>query len=193
MKIKNLITITLLAFCLAWTTGCIKSLGGSNTETRNEPITAITDVPDEKPGINLVKIVTESGEEAVVNVDNIPKDKDGIPVYPVVSTKPSSAGKAVVKGLEWVPGYGTLLSGIANVGLLGFTRWQRKKQQAEIEARMRGEAEISKLKQIGIAMAAGVEVVADSDEVKKAIASRMPKDLVEEFDNLTVGVRGKST
>jgi len=188
-----------------------------NYDTTNDPIVKIVDIVDVKEGQDLVQVTTKSGQTAIVDkamLDfynkttgepteekaNIAFDAAGkaqidnpnlVPFLPVVDVEPGMLTKIGTNLLGWIPGVGDSAKGILGALMSGWIFFERRKKNAEIAARKRGETELTNTKLIGLAMATGIEM-SKNVEVKKIVSEVMPDGLKPLFDDQTAGVRSPS-
>ena len=218
MNIKAIYTVLLLSFTLLFV-GCDKSsFSVVDYDQTNDPIVKIVDVVDVKAGQDLIRVTTKSGQEAVIDkamLDfyekstgavssekaDISFDSTGkantnnpnlVPFLPVVTTEMSGIAKLGTNALGWIPGYGGETKGIVVILLGAFADWMRRKKNAEIAARKRGEAELSNSTLIGLSMATAIEMSKNKD-VKAKVSEIMPDNLKALFDRQTLGLRSAST
>ena len=217
MKKSNLITLSILLIALMSIGGCISSPNLVNYDTTNDPIVKIIDVVDVKEGQDLVQVTTKSGQVAIVdkamldfynkttgaataNKANISFDNTGkalidddnlVPFLPVVDVELGTMATLGKNLLGWIPGLGDSAKGIVGALLSGWVFFERRRKNAEIAARLRGETELTNTKLLGLAMATGIELSKNA-EVKKIVSEIMPDGLKPLFDDQTAGVRSPS-
>jgi hypothetical protein len=168
--------------------GLLSLTGCKSTETVNETVTSIVDVADEREGHDLVRVTTESGYSVIVDraiLDSL----NG--VIPVADTEPSAALQTGQTLIGMAPIIGETAKGIFGAALTGLYWFERKRKNAEIAARLRGEGELKKSKLITMALASGIEFINDP-AVKQEVSKRLPNELIKTFDEITAGIRNPS-
>jgi len=154
-----------------------------------DPIKKTENIPDKVPGVDLVRITTQSGYIVEVPRSSIPTNKDGVAYWDVVRVEENTTLKGSAEASSLVPGVGTLIGG-GIAALLAFTtNNQRKQKQAALDAKRTGEEDIKLREKLMIAASVGVELGTTDGTIKKKIKGLMTKREQALFDDITESAR----